>query len=256
MLDSAMQPGAAQKALSMQVESFWQRHGNKVLGLGAAVLLYVLWCAATFAQPSASSAMALHGRSRDFTMRISVRWCPVHASHLCTSTASVAQRPGYYPAAQKTGCAYSGAVEHTCTHEQYSGCRTQEDNVWCDIHLREPVRDHGRVWLPGEPHSLSVLPACRQTCDTPWGDVTSYHAGDVAYFAAQAPLQYRLWRSESHSLQFMASPLVQALSAAIIAFAGLYLRSRYSIRPDAVYRKALVQLNTNPAILEVHASER
>ena len=47
---------------------------------------------------------------------------------------------------------------------------------------------------------------------------------------------------------------VQALSAAIIAFAGLYLRSRYSIRPDAVYRKALVQLNTNPAILEVQFS--
>ena len=50
----------------------------------------------------------------------------------------------------------------------------------------------------------------------------------------------------------MAYLLMQALSAAIIAFAGLYLRSRYSIRPDAVYRKALVQLNTNPAILEVH----
>ena len=48
MLDSAMQPGAAQKALSMQVESFWQRHGNKVLGLGAVVLLYVLWYAAVF----------------------------------------------------------------------------------------------------------------------------------------------------------------------------------------------------------------
>ncbi len=46
MLDSAMQPGAAQKALSMQLESFWQRHGNKVLGLGAAFLLYVLWYAA------------------------------------------------------------------------------------------------------------------------------------------------------------------------------------------------------------------
>ena len=45
--------------------------------------------------------------------------------------------------------------------------------------------------------------------------------------------------------------LLQALSAAIIAFAGLYIRSRYSIRPDAVYRKALVQLNTSPAILEV-----
>ena len=46
----------------------------------------------------------------------------------------------------------------------------------------------------------------------------------------------------------------QALSAAIVAFAGLYLRSRYSIRPDAVYRKALVQLNTSPAILEVYVN--
>ena len=55
MLDSAMHPGAAQKALSMQVESFWQRHGNKVLGLGAAVLLYVLWYAAA---PSSSQTQA------------------------------------------------------------------------------------------------------------------------------------------------------------------------------------------------------
>ena len=45
--------------------------------------------------------------------------------------------------------------------------------------------------------------------------------------------------------------MLQALSAAIIAFAGLYIRSFYTIRPDAVYRKALVQLNTSPAILEV-----
>ena len=45
--------------------------------------------------------------------------------------------------------------------------------------------------------------------------------------------------------------MLQALSAAIVAFAGLYIRSLYTIRPDAVYRKALVQLNTSPAILEV-----
>ncbi|CAL5223236.1 g5715 [Coccomyxa viridis] len=108
MLDSAMQPGAAQKALSMQVESFWQRHGNKVLGLGAVFLLYVLW-------------KTMFGVTSIF------------------------------------------------------------------VNLSETMAEFGFL----------------------------------------------------------------ALSAAIIAFAGLYLRSRYSIRPDAVYRKALVQLNTNPAILEV-----
>ena len=45
MIGSAMQPGAAQKALSMHVESFWQRHSTKVIALGAVLLLYVLWCA-------------------------------------------------------------------------------------------------------------------------------------------------------------------------------------------------------------------
>ena len=46
----------------------------------------------------------------------------------------------------------------------------------------------------------------------------------------------------------------QALAAAIVAFVFLYFRHLYTIRPDAVYRKALVQLNTNPGILEVPIS--
>ena len=45
--------------------------------------------------------------------------------------------------------------------------------------------------------------------------------------------------------------LAQALAAAIMAFGFLYLRRLYAIRPDAVYRSALLQLNTNPGILEV-----
>ena len=44
---------------------------------------------------------------------------------------------------------------------------------------------------------------------------------------------------------------MQALAAAMVAFAFLYFRRLYTIRPDAVYRKALIQLNTNPGILEV-----
>ncbi|PON48616.1 import inner membrane translocase subunit [Trema orientale] len=42
-----------------------------------------------------------------------------------------------------------------------------------------------------------------------------------------------------------------ALSSAIVAFAGLYVRSRYTINPDRVYRIAMRKLNTSAGILEV-----
>lgn len=42
-----------------------------------------------------------------------------------------------------------------------------------------------------------------------------------------------------------------ALSTAIVAFAGLYFRSRFTINPDKVYRMAMRRLNTNAGILEV-----
>ncbi|RAL52279.1 unnamed protein product [Cuscuta campestris] len=42
-----------------------------------------------------------------------------------------------------------------------------------------------------------------------------------------------------------------ALSTAIVAFAGLYLRSRFTINPDKAYRMAMRRLNTSAGILEV-----
>lgn len=42
-----------------------------------------------------------------------------------------------------------------------------------------------------------------------------------------------------------------ALSSAIVAFAGLYIRSRFVINPDKVYRMAMRRLNTSAGILEV-----
>lgn len=42
-----------------------------------------------------------------------------------------------------------------------------------------------------------------------------------------------------------------ALSSAIVAFAGLYFRSRFTINPDKVYRMAMRRLNTSAGILEV-----
>ncbi|KAM1029127.1 uncharacterized protein LOC126629188 [Malus sylvestris] len=42
-----------------------------------------------------------------------------------------------------------------------------------------------------------------------------------------------------------------ALSTAIVAFAGLYIRSRFTINPDKVYRIAMRKLNTSAGILEV-----
>lgn len=43
---------------------------------------------------------------------------------------------------------------------------------------------------------------------------------------------------------------VQSLSAALVAFGALYLRWRYSINPNAVYRQAMMRLNTHPGLLE------
>ncbi|XP_041012073.1 uncharacterized protein LOC121255676 [Juglans microcarpa x Juglans regia] len=42
-----------------------------------------------------------------------------------------------------------------------------------------------------------------------------------------------------------------ALSSAIVAFAGLYLRSRSTVNPDKIYRMAMRRLNTSAGILEV-----
>ncbi|XP_017984564.1 PREDICTED: uncharacterized protein LOC18587520 [Theobroma cacao] len=42
-----------------------------------------------------------------------------------------------------------------------------------------------------------------------------------------------------------------ALSTAIVSFAGLYFRSRFTINPDKVYRMAMRRLNTAAGILEV-----
>lgn len=46
---------------------------------------------------------------------------------------------------------------------------------------------------------------------------------------------------------------MQALAAAIVAFTMLYLKRLYTIDATAVYRKALIALNTNPGVLEVNA---
>ncbi|EIE27339.1 hypothetical protein COCSUDRAFT_55352 [Coccomyxa subellipsoidea C-169] len=69
---------------------------------------------------------------------------------------------------------------------------------------------------------------------------------------------YMLWRSIFNLTSVfvnlsgaMAEFGFLALAAAVVAWVFLYFRYLYTIRPDAVYRKALVQLNTNPGILEV-----
>ncbi|CAM0879728.1 unnamed protein product [Alopecurus aequalis] len=42
-----------------------------------------------------------------------------------------------------------------------------------------------------------------------------------------------------------------ALATAMVAFAGMYARARFTINPDKVYRIAMTKLNTSAAILEV-----
>ncbi|CAL1392686.1 unnamed protein product [Linum trigynum] len=54
-----------------------------------------------------------------------------------------------------------------------------------------------------------------------------------------------------HLSEGMAKYGFLALSAAIVAFAGLYVRSRLTINPDKVYRMVMTRLNTDAGILEV-----
>ena len=46
---------------------------------------------------------------------------------------------------------------------------------------------------------------------------------------------------------------MQALAVALASFGYLYLRRLYTLNPDSVYRLAMLQLNTNPGVLEVTA---
>ncbi|CAN1297500.1 hypothetical protein LINPERPRIM_LOCUS23492 [Linum perenne] len=54
-----------------------------------------------------------------------------------------------------------------------------------------------------------------------------------------------------HLSEGMAKYGFLALSTAMVAFAGLYVRSRLTINPDKVYRMAMRRLNTDAGILEV-----
>ncbi|CAI0457327.1 unnamed protein product [Linum tenue] len=54
-----------------------------------------------------------------------------------------------------------------------------------------------------------------------------------------------------HLSEGMAKYGFLALSTAIVAFAGLYVRSRLTINPDKVYRMAMTRLNTDAGILEI-----
>lgn len=54
-----------------------------------------------------------------------------------------------------------------------------------------------------------------------------------------------------HLSEGMAKYGFLALSSAMVAFAGLYIRARFTINPDKVYRIAMTRLNTSAGILEV-----
>ena len=43
MVDSLTKPGSIQRVLRLQFEAFWVAHGNKVLVLLGAGVVYLLW---------------------------------------------------------------------------------------------------------------------------------------------------------------------------------------------------------------------
>ncbi|GIL69182.1 hypothetical protein Vretifemale_146 [Volvox reticuliferus] len=82
--------------------------------------------------------------------------------------------------------------------------------------------------------------------------------GTAAYAVgavAAALLLWRVMRSVTNAFiavnDRMAEYGIMALAASLVLLGVLYLRWRTEISPAAVYRQAMVQLNTNPGVLEV-----
>ncbi|XP_004307747.1 PREDICTED: uncharacterized protein LOC101309677 [Fragaria vesca subsp. vesca] len=76
-------------------------------------------------------------------------------------------------------------------------------------------------------------------------------AGGVVVCAILWKIMFGIASTFVHLSEGMAKYGFLALSSAMVAFAGLYLRSRYTINPDKVYRIAMTKLNTSAGILEV-----
>ncbi|KXZ46308.1 hypothetical protein GPECTOR_45g178 [Gonium pectorale] len=82
--------------------------------------------------------------------------------------------------------------------------------------------------------------------------------GTAAYAAAAVTAVYLLWRfmygmtSTFISVnEKLAEYGLMALSLALVLLGALYVRWRLAVSPAAVYRQALVKLNTHPGVLEV-----
>ena len=113
-------------------------------------------------------------------------------------------------------------VHNTQCPGTFSAC-SQEEPVRCCLNFRKPVGDDGGARLPGN-------------VSDPRNRVCHASATQLASDATSGPCGS------------------QAFAAALVAFAGLYLRHRFSINPRAVYRQAMVKLNTSPSVLEVRHS--
>ncbi|XP_061996816.1 uncharacterized protein LOC133714666 [Rosa rugosa] len=76
-------------------------------------------------------------------------------------------------------------------------------------------------------------------------------AGGVVVCALLWKIMFGIASTFVHLSEGMAKYGFLALSSAMVAFAGLYLRARFTINPDKVYRIAMTKLNTSAGILEV-----
>lgn len=89
---------------------------------------------------------------------------------------------------------------------------------------------------------------------TPPGHISSTY---ISSNSTQVVSVYVLWRIMFNAAGFfinIENSIIEwqfiLLSMAVVALSGVYLRARLNINPDAVYRKAMLRLNTNPAVLQ------
>eukprot|EP00891_Asterochloris_glomerata_P002836 jgi/Astpho2/2836/Aster-00996 len=151
-VNAVYKPGSLQKAIGLQIEAFWHRHGNKVFAALGVFGVYLLWSVITG------------------------------------------------PLSSTCGCA--------CAAARVLGCTL----FVCSRLMR--------------PRPSELLPTCRK-----------FMFGMTSVFVNLS--------------ETMAETGFLALAAAIVAFTFLYFRRQYTISPEAVYRQAMIRLNTSPGVLEV-----
>ena len=135
------------------------------------------------------------------------------------------------------------------------GCTGRHMSVQCTAAVYCKLSHHPWGSCQVLQHADVQLLACSHACPIPVSAqrTIGYTAPIMAlfYWHLQPALVLLLLLLYAGLFRYQGLCLTQALAVAMAAFGYLYIKRRWTINPDSVYRIALRQLNTNPGVLEV-----